>query len=433
MNIKFLAMLFLLLTTQFVNGQKTMSLSEAIDYAMSNHPDVRIAQLNVRDAEWQIKENRATALPSVNLGINYSYFIQQPGLPAEALGFPGEPGQKLRFALRNNLAGKISVNQLVFNNSYLYGIKAAKLYRDYVALQLEAVKEKLRQSVRDAYLPALLVTESVAVLDSNIDNQLKLLSETKAIYDAGFAEQLDVDRLDLISSTLRTERESLLRQRDMLLEVFKFSINMPVTEEIVLSDDLSALLEDYADINVDEQLDYNARPDYVTLLKLRELSQVQVDLYDNDWLPTVGLFASYDPSFQGNDKLYWIPSAIAGISVSMPIYDGGLSKAKQERAIIEAIKVEEQTGMLLRAFDLEIENARSRYQNAVQKVADQERNLALAKRIQNTSEIKFKAGVGSSFEVTQAQAALYQAQGLLVQARFELLQSIVAFNKALGK
>src|SRR5687767_14685725 len=84
-----------------LNSQKTMSLSEAIDYAMANHPEVRIAQLNVRDAEWQIKENRATALPSINLGVNYSYFLQQPALPAEALGFPGEPGQKLRFALRN--------------------------------------------------------------------------------------------------------------------------------------------------------------------------------------------------------------------------------------------------------------------------------------------------------------------------------------------
>jgi outer membrane protein len=201
----------------------------------------------------------------------------------------------------------------------------------------------------------------------------------------------------------------------------------------VLADDLSTLLDTYADINADEQLDYNARPDYATLLKLRELSQVQVDLYDKDWLPTVGLFASYDPSFQGNDKLFWIPSAIAGVSVTMPIYDGGLSKAKQERAIIDALKVEEQTSMLLRAYDLEIDNARNRYKNAVQKVADQERNLALAQRIQRTSEIKFKSGVGSSFEVTQAQAALYQAQGSLVQARFELLQSIVAFNKALGK
>ncbi len=416
-----------------LNAQTTMSLSEATEYALSHHPDVRLAQLKVKDAEWQIKENKATALPSVTLGVNYSYFLQQPAIPAEALGFPGEPGQKLTFALRNNLAGKLAVNQLLFNNSYLIGIKAAKLYRDFVTLELKAVEEKLRQSVRDAYLPALLITESVEVLDKNITNQDKLINETREIYKAGFVEQLDVDRLDLIGSTLKTERESLLRQRDILLDVFKFSINMPVADEIILSDDLDRLLDTYADINPEEALDYNNRPDYIAILKARELNELQVSLYDKDWLPTVAAFASYDPSFQGNEKLYWIPSAIAGISVSMPIYDGGLSKAKQERARIAAMQVDEQRDMMLRAFDLEIETARNRYRNAVQKLEDQERNLALAQKINDTSLIKFKAGIGSSFEVSQAQAALYQVQATWVAARFDLLNAIVGFNKALGK
>ena len=416
-----------------LSGQNSLSLSEAIDYAMANHPEIRLANLNVKDAEWNIKENRATALPHIDLGINYSYFLQQPALPAEALGFPGEPGQKLTFALRNNLSGKIGVNQLLFNNTYLVGIKAAKLYRQYVELQLEAVKEKVRQSVRDAYLPALLLSESVAVLDKNIENQDNLVNETRAIYKAGFVEQLDVDRLDLISSNLKTERESMLRQRDILINVLKFTINMPVKDEIELEDDLDALLTQFTVINVDEELDYQQRPDYIALLKLRELNQANVSIYDKDWLPTVSMFASYDPSFQGNEKLFWIPSAIAGISINMPLYDGGLSRARQERAIIAAMQVEEQTDMLLKAYDLEIENARDQYSNALQKMEDRERNLALAKRIHDTSQIKFQNGVGSSLEVSQAQAGYYQSQALLVQARFELLQAVVAFNKALGR
>ena len=426
-------LIFVLSGTINLYSQQTMSLSDAIDYAMANHPEVRIAQLNVRDAEWQIKENRSTALPQINLGVNYSYFIQQPALPAEALGFGGEPGQKLRFALRNNLAGKIGLQQLIFNNSYLVAMKAARLYRDYVALQLEAVKEDVRQRVRDAYMPALLLTESVSVLERNIENQEKLLTETRAIYKAGFAEQLDVDRLDLIASTLLTERESLLRQRDILINVFKFTINMPVDNQVILSDDLTGLLDSYAEINVEEELVPSSRPDYVTALKLKELNQVQVELYDKDWLPTVSLFASYDPSFQGNDELFWIPSAIAGISINMPLFDGGLSRAKQERAIIAAMQVDEQTGMLLKGYELEVVNARNQYKNALQKVKDQERNLELAQRIHDTSQTKFKAGVGSSFEVSQAQSALYQTQGQLVQARFELLQAIVAHKKALGR
>jgi outer membrane protein TolC len=427
---------FILLSLSFgltLKSQKTFSLAEAIDYALANHPDVRVANLNLKDAEWRIKENRATALPQLSLGVNYQYYIQQPGLPIEALGFEGEPGQRITFALRNNLSGSIQYNQLLFNNSYTVGIKAAKLYREYVNLQLNSVKEKVRNNVMDAYMPALLLTQSINVLDENITNQEKLFNETKAVYKAGFAEQLDVDRLDYVMSTLKMERENLSRQKETVIDLLKFAMNIPVGEEINLSDDLDALLQEYASIDPDEALDYNNRPDYITILKARELNQIQVDLYDKDWLPTVSFFASYNPSFQGNQKLFWIPAALAGVSINMPIYDGGLSRARQERAKIAAMQVDEQKNTMLKAFDLEIETARIQYKNAKQKVQDQEKNLALAQRIYNTSQIKFQSGVGSSFEVTQAQTDLYQAQGNLINARFELLKAVVSIRKALGK
>ena len=415
-------------------AQQGMSLSEAIDYALANHVDVRVAQLSIKDADWQIKENRATAYPHLSLGLTGTHFLQQPALPAEALGFEGvDPGTKLKFALKNNFAGKIAYNQLLFNSSYLVSIKAAKMYRDYVGLQLETVKEKVRTQVRDAYLPALVLTESIEILDKNITNQEKLFNEIQATYKAGFVEQLDVDRTNYILSTLRTERESQVRQRDMLIDLLKFSMNMPLTNDLTLSDDVDALLVAYGDINLEEQLDYNTRPAYVALMKARDLNNVQVEVYQKDWMPTVSLFASYDPSFQGNDKLFWIPSAIVGVSVNMPLYDGGFSKAKEQRAIIESLKVDEQKNLLVSAMNLELETARKQYVNAKEKMDDQEDNLNLAQRINNTAEIKFRNGVGSSFEVTQAQAGYYQAQALFIAARFEYLKSIVALKKALGK
>ena len=417
-----------------LSAQESMTLTQAIDYALANHTEVRLAKLTLKDADWQIKENRATAYPHFSFGINATRFLIQPALPAEALGFPDFPeGTKFKFALQNNIAGKISYDQLLFNSSYLVSIKAARMYRDYVNLNLEAVNEKIRSEVTDAYLPALMLTESIAILDNNILNQEKLYREVEATYKAGFVEQLDVDRMNYLLSTLRTERESQVRQRDMVLDALKFAMGMPVKTEITLSDDVDKLLASYGEINIDEQLDYMTRPAYVSLLKARELRDVQVEVFQKDWMPTVSFFASYDPSFQGNEKLFWIPSSIIGLSINMPIYDGGLSKAKEERAIIEAMKVDEQKDMLVRAMDLEVEASRKQYDNAKQKMEDQQSNLDLAKRIHDTAQTKFRNGVGSSFEVTQAQAGYYQAQGLFIAARFEYLRSIVAFKKALGQ
>jgi outer membrane protein TolC len=431
-RILFLLIPFGLSTATF--AQEAMSLADCIEYALVNHQEVHLAQLSMRDADWQIKENRAAAYPHFSLGLNANRYIQQPALPAEALGFEGAPaGTKVKFALENTYSGTITYDQLLFNSDYIVSLKAAKLYRQYAELQYRTVVERVRDKVNDAYLPALVLSESISVLDRNITNQELLLKETKATYATGFVEQLDVDRVDYVVSTLKTLRESQVRQRDMMLDNLKFTMNMPLATVITLSDDIDKLLADYDDIDPEEALNYMNRPQYPEILKLRELSQVQIEIYQKDWLPKLSFFANYNPSFQGGDELFWIPSALIGFSLTMPIYDGGYSDAKEERAIVSALKVDEQKSTIMRALDLQVETARKQYANNKQKVADQEHNVALAQRIHDTAQAKFKEGVGSSFEVTQAQTSLLQAENILIQSRFDYLQSIVDLRKALGK
>ena len=431
-RILFLLIPFGLSTATF--AQEAMSLDDCIQYALTNHQEVHLAQLSMRDADWQIKENRAAAYPHFNLSMNANHYIQQPALPAEALGFEGAPeGTKVKFALENSYSGTVSYDQLLFNSDYIVSLKAAKLYRQYAELQYRTVVERVRDKVNDAYLPALVLSESISVLDRNITNQEQLLKETQATYTTGFVEQLDVDRVDYVVSTLRTLRESQVRQRDMLLDNLKFTMNMPLDQVITLTDDIDKLLAEYDDVDPEEPLNYMNRPQYPEILKLRELSQVQIEIYQKDWLPKLSFFANYNPSFQGGKDLFWIPSALMGFTLTMPIYDGGYSDAKEERAIVSALKVDEQKSTLMRALDLQLEIARKQYANNKQKVTDQQHNVTLAQRIHDTAQAKFKEGVGSSFEVTQAQANLLQAENILIQSRYDYLQSIVDLRKALGK
>jgi outer membrane protein len=416
-----------------VAAQRMMSLEDCVQYALNNHPEITLAKLEIRDADWRIKENTAIVIPNISAGVNYQYFIQQPAIPASAFGFMlDDPDARLMFALRNNLAGTIGVSQLLFDNSFFQGIKAAREYRKYVDIRLVAVQRELRNKVTDAYLPSLLLTENVTILDKNIGVQEHLFFETQEVMKAGFAEQLDVDRIEYTLTTLRSERDNLLRQRDILVDVLKFNMHMPVYESITLSDDVSRLLFEFASITPDAQLDLNNKPDYQAVVKARELSEIQVNIYEQHWLPSLTGFVQYQPSFQGNDRLYWIPGAIAGFQIKIPIYDGGMSRARKERAIVTTLQVDVQKATLEHAYQLELESARKQFANATVRVQNEERNLSLAQRIYDTSQTKFQAGVGSSFELTQAQAGLYQSQSMLVQARYELLLARVALKKALG-
>ncbi len=454
-------------------GGQAMSLTDCIQFALENHPDIKTAQLQVKDADWRVKENLSTGLPQLSAGATYSGFIQRGGLPSSALGFgssgpvdltsalpsfnqdqvtdlngvfgnlfASDPDSKVFFNPVHSVSGNILLNQLIFNNSYLIGLRAAKYYRQYVDNQLAVTRQTIRNRVTDAYLPALLISDNLSILDKNIGNLEKLFSDTKAINQAGFAEQLDVDRLELSLSNLRSERGSLARQREIVVNALKFNMGMPIANEISLSDNTGLLLAAVGEIDMTSPPDFMARPEYLLLLKGRDLSGLEVDLYRKPWMPTVAGFVQWQPSYQGGfgtkdsdgfDKWFYISSAVAGLSVNIPIYDGGGTKAKRERALISAQTVEIQRGMLENAISLELDGARKQFLNAQERVANQEKNLALAQRIYDTTQTKYKAGVGSSFEITQSESGLYTAQQGLLQAQFDLLSAKVAIKKAMGQ
>ena len=417
-------------------AQQTMSLNDAIQYALANSPDIQVAQLQVSDADWQIKENTATALPQLSGSIAYQYFIQRPGIPASALGFPGAGDEKIAFSALHNLSPTLSYNQLFFSNSYRVAKKAAWYYRALVDQQLVATKRTVYNRVVDAYLPALLISDNLATLDKNIGNLEKLLSDTRAINQAGFAEQLDVDRLDLSLSSLRSERGNLVRQREIVVAALKMAMGMPVGQQLELSDDVQKLMATYTEADLSSDLNLMNRPDYVALLKSRDLSALQIELNSKPWMPSFAGFLQYSPAFQGgfgtDSKWFFIPSAVAGISINFTIWDGGVSKARRQRAMIGVQTLDVQKQMLENAIALEVETGRKQYLNAQERVASQQRNLDLAQRIYDTTQTKYKAGVGSSFEVTQAEQGLYTAQQNVMQARFDLLTARVAIRKALG-
>lgn len=454
-------------------AQNAMTLDDCVNYALTNNPQIKVAQLAVADADWRIKENTATGLPQVSAGATYTGFLQRGGLPSSALSFGGgggsplpadlqqalsnaslsdlpgwifsqfqsDPDSKIFFSPVHSVAGTISANQLIFNNSYLLALKAARFYRLYANDQLNVARQTVRHQVTDAYLPALLISESLGTLDLNISNLEKLLAETREVNKAGFVEQLDVDRLELSLATLRSERGSLARQQEMVVNALKMTMGMAVSEQINLSDNVDKLLAASGDADLTSPVNFQNRPEYVQLLRGRELGGIQVDLYRKPWLPTVAGFVQYQANYQGGfgakdadgfNKWYLIPSAVAGISVSVPIYNGGGSKASRQRALITVQTIEAQRAMLENAINLEVENARKQYLNAQERVQNQVKNLDLAKRIYDTTQTKYKAGVGSSFELVSAEQGLYAAQQAVMQARFDLLTAKVAVKKALG-
>ncbi|NBC07820.1 MAG: TolC family protein [Bacteroidetes bacterium] len=446
-----------------------MTLDEAVQYALENSIRMKNAQIAIADAEQQIVERRSAGLPQLNGGLNFQHYLavpQQPlpegfdifGLFGQVLAvdlydqlspmtqaavdesFSGQPNggdsgeQGVAFFLRNNFTASVTLDAMIFDGSYFVALQGAREYRKYTKREFATKARDVENATIEAYLPVLLLQENVELLDKNIRNLNQVLFETKALYKEGFAEQLDIDRQELSLSNLQIERENLLRQKEVALSNLKNTIGYPLDQPLVVADDLDKMT-----LEAKRLMAMEAKPEQraeVALLdQAIQMNELNIKLNKAGYLPSLRAFGTAQQQYQGNDfeTGFWAPAAFVGLNVNVPIFDGFNKKAKIERARLELEKARNQREDLLRGLKLEVANARTNYENAEQRLRSQEKNLNLAERIYETAQIKYREGVGSSLEVTQAEQSLYTTQSNYMQAMYDLLLAKERLEMALGQ
>lgn len=440
------------------NAQPTFTLNEAIDYALQNSNDIKLAQMEIREADSQIIEYRSIGLPKLDASVNYQYYFQVPVQPVEdfvgpavygilAQEFdeimpPQGPPEVFEFSFfrRNNLSGNLDASWLLFDGSYLTGLKAAKLFKELTAKKVDVKEEEIRAKVTKAYMNILIAQENKLILEDNIDNVAKALREARAYYESGFMEQLDVDRLALSMENLETEYAKVDEMIALSYNLLKFQMNYPIHQEISISEDLQLIVDRLSIENADlsQSIDYHDRAQYSEILSGIELNKLDVERLKKGYLPNVMARANYNQSLQRDDlfdsnELGLIPAGSVSLALNIPIFDGLQKKGQIQQAKIRVDKLDLQKTEFERAVSLEVKNAKLQYSSAKKTLNQRKRALETINNIYDKTIIKFNEGVGSSVEVTQAENQLYEAQGNYINALYDLLISKTNLDIALGK
>ena len=422
----------------------TLSLDDAVQYALDNSLTVQNARLTIADADAQISERLSTGLPQINASAGFTHYLQVPVQPlpeafVEFLQQGAPPGTEIdreaSFFLKNNLTTGVNLTTTIFDASYFVSVAAARAAKDYAQIDLQTTQREVRLQVTAAYLPVLLLDANLRQLEKNIGNLEELLRETRATFEAGFIEQLDVDRLDLSLANLRTERDNLVRQQEMALRALKYQLNYPLEDPLRVEDNLDSMRLQAEFLDIGGDIPYAQRPEVALLDKAIELNEYQLRVNRSAYLPTLNGNAGYQYQYQGNDfkSGFWAPTAIVGLNLNVPIFDGFGRRARVQRAEIALETARNQQQDLRRGIELEVRNARTSYQSARERLNNQDRNLRLAERIYETTRIKYREGVGSSLEVTQAEQSVYEAQSNYLNAVYDLLTARVDLEQALGR
>jgi outer membrane protein len=436
-----------------------MTLEDAINYANTHNNSIKNAEIGLKDAELQIKQTKASGLPQLNGEVSFQHFLKVPQslipdfISPSVYGVLNKEGVKnasgnvitnpaleptffkTGFVQPNTLTAGLTLSQLLFSGSYTVGLRASKLYKSYAEHLITAKKIEIKNQVIDAYLPALLISENVKTLDKNITNLEKLLFETKATLKSGFIEQLDVDRLELSLNNLKTTRNAIAKQREIVVNALKMIINYSESDNLELTDDVDKLLSTVDNSIVMGSINYENRDEYKTLQKAIELNKLNVDLNKAGYLPNVAAFGSYNYQLTGSklSELTSIPNAIIGISGKVNIWDSWEKKSKIQRAQLTLDQLSNQRKDLESVINMQVNNAKISYNNILTQVESQKSNLILAEKIYKTTQIKYKEGIGSSFEMVQAEQGMYQAQQNVKQAQYDLLVAYKMLQKYLGK
>jgi outer membrane protein len=435
------------------------SIEDAIKYAQENHLSVQNAKLDYERSKQQVREYTSIGLPKASGFLNYQYNINLPTqlLPdfltpaivgtmeayqvipsGSSANLPTGNPQPVRFGTNNNLNFGINLNTLVFDGSYFVGLKAAKGLVDMTNRQTDLSIQQVKYNVKKAYLTVLIAEENNKTLTKNIENLEKLYNETKAFKENGLVEQLDVDRITLALSNLKSESEMVNRQIDLAYNVLKFQMNYPIDQKIELSDELNVLIQEPASSDLKGKADLSGRIELDILKRSENLNELNIQRYKMGYAPSMSAFFTHQYQIQRNnlfdkDEAGFFPITITGLSLNVPIFDGFEKDSKIKMAEIDKRKISLQIKQFETGTELEVSNARIAYLNAKQRLANQTKNLELAEKILEKTKIKYKEGVGSSMEITTAEQELYRTQANYMNAIYDLAIAKTDLEKAFGK
>lgn len=447
-------------------GDHNFTLEECIEYAQKNATSIENSILDEQIAKARVGELRSAGLPQINGSVQIThndplrrmFFAASPDNPI--LGDSPELSQlpdgsiialQNFFQLPSGGDAGVTIDQLLFSGSYFVGLKAAKTYRDLASKTTRQTRIQTVEQVTKAYYTVLINKERLALFEENIARVDSLLKDTRGLYKNGFAENIDVARVQVTMNNLVIEKEKFNNLMELSLELLKFQMNYPMDQDLTVVGDVTALEVDPVIIDtLSNNIAYANRIEYSMLQTQEELQKLDIRNNRVSYLPTLSAFANLgyftqSPDIKGifstttdlpetdaigPDK--WYGYGMFGLTLSVPIFDGLQKSYKIQQSKLNLLKIENNFESLRSTIDLQVNQSQINLKNSLRTLEGQRENMELAEEVARVTKIKYTAGVGSNFEVTEAETELREAQTNYYNALYDAVIAQIDLQVALG-
>lgn len=436
-------LLLITFLTMAVTGQaqevKTLTLKQAIEYALANKSDAKKAQLKIENSGYQIEEVRSRALPQIAAtgSLNYNPILQTSVIDGAGFGQPGTIIQATFGQKWISTAG-VSLTQNLFDQAVFTGLKAAKTTREFYIINAQLTEEQVIERVANNYYSVYVKRQNLTVLDSTYNNTVKVKNIIQGQYDNGLAKKIDLDRTLVKISNIKTQRQQVLNAVQLQENALKFYMGMPIETAI----EIPVAQFEVTPQAFTENPNTANRTEYLLLKKQQQLLEFQKKAVLAAYYPTLSLSAGYNYIGQGPEMplgarpsqgVYWSDYSAIGLNLNVPIFNGFSTRSKVRQADVDLRSLEEDLIDTKLSLDLDYANAKTQIENSIVTINNQQSNVKLAQEVLDNTKNNYVQGLTSLTEVLDAENANTEAKNNYTAAVLDYKLAEIQLIKSKGE
>ena len=430
-----LKLLFLFtLNFYFVVGQELpeqVSLEQAVAFGKDNNRQILNANREVQRAYKERWSTIAIGLPQVRANASYQNFIELPTSLIPAQFFGGKEGEfaEVQFGTPQTVVAGVTLDQLIFDGSYLVGLEATKVYLAISENILEKTMLEIRKSIISTYSSILLVQENIKFLKKNRNSLEANLNEVRELFRNGFEEEESVEQLRLTLSGIETQLRYAQNTEKITFNMLKLLMGYPTTTPLTLTDTLETLTtEGLFEEKFDTNPNLSGNIDIKIATNNLKSESLLFKFEKSKNLPRLSAFIN--GNYTGNSETFsftdsqqkWFGASLFGINLNVPVFSSLNRRSQSQKAKIAVDQAQTTLEETEERINIEFQAAQNEYRLAVETYFTNKENLALASRIEEKNQSKYFEGLSSSFELRQAQLQLYTAQNNYITAIQNVIQ-----------
>jgi outer membrane protein TolC len=408
-----------------------LSLDEALRLANAQASSFQTALLNERVAAEDVRQAQVAFLPRVSTPLSYIYTSPALGLP------PGEPrgpsfvtsdGIGVYDALVNvsgdfDIAGRLRAT-LAKNRALLAAAHAGA----------EVARRELAQAVVEAYYGLALANAQLRAAEQNLGAAEEFEHITSLLLSGGEVAAVDLTRAELQTLTRRDELQKARGNDAVAAGSLRVLVGFEFSRPIATTD-LALALPVGSEYQQFKAEDVSRRPEFTQLEQQLRAARQEIKIARADRLPSLGYSVNggFDTDSLKTPRLKEHTGVSAAISFSIPIFDWGASRSREQQARLRVDIAENERTVALRGFTQQFYAARAQADNAAARISIARQGVTKSQDNLAASIARYRAGEAQIVEVTDAQTTLVEQRSALYQAIFDYQTALARLRLATGQ